>query len=444
MTDVNKNIENNQEENQNKPECNGNWWKNSLCSNLTCKLISTFICLFLFNSFCYAEVQLQDLENIKNKNININSLQKEIKQDIYIYPLMDLTLINDTQDSTLKNCKVSLNIDVVKKINENEYLLIGGYKTYDSSNIYDGSKGTLIYPLDTIYKINIKNKEIEKICETKQNNYTAAHIIDKFNVLLIGYKSIEKLNLKTKSIEEIFVFNNNNNDTSLNYAAMLAPDRILYMKSAGTILSIIDLKRKKIQKENNFLRHIDILYRNKILLNKNTLLCYNGIKTTNYKESADKNYIYLINENIYKEDFKFGNIQHIQKISDDILFIIRSEKKNNKKDYQQNYRYQYKYKTALLYNLKTKKVEQEITPIFDTFNTNSIIPEFHSVRLNNKIFFSEDSTGIRQVYNIDKHCFEKIIQNSSINDEFIQHIINIDTNKALVLTLHKVYILENK
>ena len=99
---------------------------------------------------------------------------------------------------------------------------------------------------------------------------------------------------------------------------------------------------------------------------------------------------------------------------------------------------------ALLYNLKTKKVEQEITPIFDTFNTNSIIPEFHSVRLNNKIFFSEDSTGIRQVYNIDKHCFEKIIQNSSINDEFIQHIINIDTNKALVLTLHKVYILENK
>ena len=161
MTDVNKNIENNQEENQNKPECNGNWWKNSLCSNLTCKLISTFICLFLFNSFCYAEVQLQDLENIKNKNININSLQKEIKQDIYIYPLIDLTLINDTQDSTLKNCKVSLNIDVVKKINENEYLLIGGYKTYDSSNIYDGSKGTLIYPLDTIYKINIKNKEIE-------------------------------------------------------------------------------------------------------------------------------------------------------------------------------------------------------------------------------------------------------------------------------------------
>ena len=244
MSKENKNIENNQEENQNR-----NNEKKLLGLEPACKLISTFICLFLFNSFCYAEVQLQNFENIKNKNININSLQKEIKQDVYIYPLMDLTLINDTQDSTLKNCKVSLNIDVVKKINENEYLLIGGYKTYDSSNIYDGSKGTLIYPLDTIYKINIKNKEIEKICKTKQNNYIAAHIIDKFNVLLIGYKSIEKLNLKTRSIEEIFVFNNNNNDTSLNYAAVLAPDRILYMKSAGTILSIIDLKRKKFKRE---------------------------------------------------------------------------------------------------------------------------------------------------------------------------------------------------
>ena len=28
MSDENKNIENNQEENQNKPECNKKWWKN--------------------------------------------------------------------------------------------------------------------------------------------------------------------------------------------------------------------------------------------------------------------------------------------------------------------------------------------------------------------------------------------------------------------------------
>ena len=28
MTDENKNIENNQEENQNRQECNKKWWKN--------------------------------------------------------------------------------------------------------------------------------------------------------------------------------------------------------------------------------------------------------------------------------------------------------------------------------------------------------------------------------------------------------------------------------
>ena len=31
MTDENKNIENNQEENQNRPEVNKNWWRKLLC-----------------------------------------------------------------------------------------------------------------------------------------------------------------------------------------------------------------------------------------------------------------------------------------------------------------------------------------------------------------------------------------------------------------------------
>ncbi len=34
MTDENKNIENNQEENQNKPEGNKSWWKNCWVNDL--------------------------------------------------------------------------------------------------------------------------------------------------------------------------------------------------------------------------------------------------------------------------------------------------------------------------------------------------------------------------------------------------------------------------
>ena len=39
MTDENKNIENNQEENQNREECNKKWWKKLLGSNPTYKLV---------------------------------------------------------------------------------------------------------------------------------------------------------------------------------------------------------------------------------------------------------------------------------------------------------------------------------------------------------------------------------------------------------------------
>ena len=65
MTDENKNIENNQEEKQNKPEDNKKWWTKSLNlkQNYTRKLVLLIFIVSIFT--CGCKIQTNAISNVE-------------------------------------------------------------------------------------------------------------------------------------------------------------------------------------------------------------------------------------------------------------------------------------------------------------------------------------------------------------------------------------------
>lgn len=423
---------NNKEEIGQRVKSKKSWWKIVwLKSNLKDIII---IIMLLVSFFCLSKVNTYANESTYFSSNDYINYFDENQESNKIYKIFSLSQFDDEENTGLLNTTLSMHIDVVLPINNKEFLLIGGDKFYDAS---DGTrKGSIKRLLNYIYKFNIETNEIEKICKINGKRYINAEIIDN-NVLLIGSECIEILNLQNKTMEQIFAIDDSYSE--LNYSHLLNSKLILFQKEVGTKLYIYDFIKKKMKWKNNFLEEKKYLYRDKLLLNDNIILFYNGVDWKNFPKPIDENYVYKIKNNKFEEDFNFGHIQHIARISDDKYLIIRSNKLGYKFIDDRRF-YEYKYDKALLYNLRNKKIEKEYIIPFNTFQSTSIIPQFNSVKVNNKIFLFEDGNGLRYIFDVEKECFENLNKNFEFNKEFIQKTIKINEKQILIITDKNIYI----
>ncbi len=375
----------------------------------------------------------EEIDYSSNDYINCNSKNQATESVCKIFSLREF-------DEDKLSGELSMKIDVVLPLNMQEYLLIGGWK---HSDVSDGDrKGSLIGQIKNIYKINIQTREIEQICKTNGKRYINAELIDDDRILLVGFESIEILNLRNKSIEQIFLKDGNHSSlhySGFDYSYLLNSERLLYSKNAGRKIYIYDLINKKLIVDNSFPEKHKYLFGDKLLLNQDTILFYNGVDLEQSHNPIDKNYVYKIKNNKFKEDFKIGHIQHIAKISDEKYLIIRSEK-IGKKIIDDRRFYEYKYGNAVIYNSAKRKIEKELIIPFKVFQSNSLVPMFNSIKIKNNILIFEDYNGLRYIYNIEKECFENIDKNFEFNNEIIQKTIKINENQILILTDKSMYI----
>lgn len=152
MTDENKkNIENNQEENRNKPEDNRNWWRKLLALNPTYGFIIFLTFIFQASFVCattnydyingtFEKIKI-DIKSIVSKPIKIGNEVLFIGEN-YVYILQENGNIKKIEQK-IKNAKNYSSI----KLNDNNILFVG------ASNLLPSEKFR-----DEIYNIIFRNK----------------------------------------------------------------------------------------------------------------------------------------------------------------------------------------------------------------------------------------------------------------------------------------------
>ena len=194
MTDVNKNIENNQEENQNRPEVNKNWWRKLLCLmgtdhiNPTYRLILFFSILVLF-FFIYEQYKIFNFKKMSKEQ----HIETSIKTGDMKFPRSNHSCI------TLNNGKI---------------LIIGGNNGIE---LFDPRTG----------KYSIIDKTIEDINGSLQNSI----LLPNGNVFIAGYYIFNTQNnkiLKIKNANE-FISKNNLSMQSMDaiYPVLISENNVL-------------------------------------------------------------------------------------------------------------------------------------------------------------------------------------------------------------------------
>ena len=330
MSEENKNIENNQEENQNRQECNKIWWKN-VGLKPAYSLIVFFVLVFLAIYYIYENNIFKFRHNVFIKGPkmhfyhngpavlmndgNVLVIGGDTKQaEIYDYKKNKFVLTKGKMNYVRKYGATTTKLD------DGRILIIGGVtkkNRFDSPFLYEMPKYSEIYnPSIGLFTIN-KNTHIQRACHT-------AIKMSNGNILILG--GITNKNVPNrKTIGEIEEFNSKTN--KFNVINKFDCDKFFsceFIKIPNDKIAIIG-----IWKENNtnkfkykifiydYLKNIIEEFYTKSLNNIN----YQNIKTDLYvsniqldehsQNTVQKNFVLLVKK--YRDDIV--NIQVKQKDS---------------------------------------------------------------------------------------------------------------------------------
>ncbi len=279
MTDENKNIENNQEENKNKPEVNKIWWKKMLALNQTCGLKPKFkvniyrvlivALIFYLVIFLFAKnIKIDDTENIKTEKIATNN---ELKEKGLHY---------------IGKMKVPREGHSVVTIGEDKLLIVGGISKNGVKHISLG----LITSLQNVPDIEEHNAEI--------------------------------FNLKTRK-SKVIAKNFDDYLYSVNY---FDGDNIMFVPQNKNDLMIFNIKKNKIKTYDNFFLGSNLSYSKQALVFADNIVVCEG-----YSSLADGpscilynkylNNILQINKDII--DTEQFNTLKLVKLNEDKFIIYR-------------------------------------------------------------------------------------------------------------------------
>ena len=395
MTDENKNIENNQEENQNRQECNKSWWKNvGLKHNLKARikilfLMTLILCSILLVSGCK---KITSDKYVNMKTIENNAI-KEQKKETHI----EEKEIKPLEIATPEECKQKglhyigeMNVPRVFhktiKLKNNDIVIVGGYKIIKNIK-------------QTGYGINTSTKpEIDY--EHDYLDYTSEKSKEYFNTIYNKFYNKQPIS------ENI----TNKNDLYIDYITLNEYKIPIEYRKNPNYISQINLKDGKI-----------LLY-NRACNAKNAQIMYIyvfDIFTKKYIKSCKldsmgkhHNVIESTPEKIGKDKILFlGGIQY--KACDNVSMCL----------YEIGEKY---YCKAQIYDISKNKIIKKIDFLFK-----DVLIPIKTIKLPNGNILILERNQIRQIFNSRTFEFERLENISKLN-VYLPNLLILNDNQVLI------------
>ena len=378
MSDENKNIENNQEENQNRQECNKIWWKN--CWVKTQPTI--FICLFLLLNIIVlcGYVKVNGEKNIEKMEIVDFENLKENK--LHYFGEMIMPRIKHS----------------VIQINETMFLIVGGINKFGIKRI---NTGKLPYERDVPITGNY-NAELYNLSDNKSRIVgdrfkTYSYKLNELNstdILLTGVNSIifnknkEQFNIN----EDLFPQNSRIEDKQIlifNHYIILGEGHV----DAGIPFCwIYDINEKNINMIKHYKNNEEISNLRLVKLNENEFLLYKYL----YLRWGGTSKLYIQKYSLKDKAFiqncvhdGVGSLVNIVPITNNLILISGCE-----------------VQAGNLSNFKLELFDMSKNKSLKKYPVNKLL-EF--VQINNKTFISSDAE-----YIFNKENYELISTNINL------------------------------
>ena len=425
MSDEKKNIENNQEENQNRQECNKKWWKKllELKQNYIEKIVLLIFILCILTCGCKMQTKVNSnaehknkesaitIENINTKEMKISTPEECRQKGLHYIGKMTRPRVSHT----------------VVKLNNGEVLITGGI---------DDNTAEIFNPLT--------NKFNKLASKPKYSRHLNSIILDQNNILLSG-ENLEIYNIKNKKFK--VPFNNIDFEKKMVQFSENIDNHLLQCVPSlteETICSIRNLKnfrkktiKYKFERPKNYYEggNLGLLY-----IGKDKILCYEKLfnEMTGVNKRKDLFIsVYNIPQNKFMNSNIIEKIGRIYEISspilidnDNILFISGIEKIIQKPideyiPFHDN-NIKLRYTKSHIYNISKNKVIKKI----DLLYSNVLFP-IRAIKLSNGNILIIEKTAIRQFFNIKNKEYEKIQNECELNSIHF-NLFNLNDNQILI------------
>ena len=440
MTDENKNIENNQEENQNKPEGNKKWWTKSLNlkQNYTRKLVLLIFIVSIFTFGC--KIQTNAISNVE---------QNKKKSEI-----IEHTNIEEMKISTPEECKEKglhyigkMNVPRIFhktiKLKDGNILIIGGNNKLKVENTKPHLKGPFANHYNYEY---IKNKTAEIFNPTNnsftglfsmpsQSNYFNIITLKDGNILLCS-KKLEIYDIKEQNFRIINKKNLNDKITSFNprFCEKIGNEYLLecnhsnkneLIKNKCVVTNLTDYSVK-------YYKEIDFKFPEKPLIlgylkiNENELFIYTEIFSPRNKSTKLNGLVYDISKNKILKTAELINFDSCEEVpiatlieKNKILFAIKP--KFGYKLCRPHAPFQW-----FIYDIDTNKVSKNI----DMLYPHSVLVG-EPIKYDNSNFLIFEGNKIRQMLDLKTYELKKF-DGFEIKNLENMNIIQINHNQLLI------------
>ena len=289
MTDENKNIENNQEENQNREECNKTWWKKLLRVNL--KIFATlFIITILITLYISFKKQVVISGEMSTNGEFRNASISKINDDTYL--IIDGSCGNKQPELYIES--ENRFIKAPFKL-EHDYYLHNTLKLKNNNILIVGTNFTEIFDVNSYNFNKLENTVFSDI-------YKKNVVNDIFNDIFFLTDNGNIILLTTNNINGTWIYYINSKDFSLINKLFIDKFEILYIKQINE---------------------------NEVLLDGvNTNYIYN-LKTNSVRETSLSSIKNKILKQYIKQEIR--NLVHVVNMGKNTLILDNSGKGNNRK-----------------------------------------------------------------------------------------------------------------